>query len=227
MAHSLPPLPYPYDALAPTIDELTMRMHHDKHHAADVANLNGVIGGTEWADHPVEQLLADLAVLPEHLRTAVRDLGGAHANHTLFWEVMTPDGCGQPVGPLAEAIEVTFQSVTELKRQISNAAVACRGNGWAWLLHDGTGLAVTRTAHEDSPLMNGHTPLLGIDMWEHAYYLKHQNRRADYLEAWWNLVDWGQVTERYAALARDAGAFAAPPNREACPRHVRRATPWG
>jgi Fe-Mn family superoxide dismutase len=200
MAHSLPPLPYPYDALAPTIDELTMRMHHDKHHAAYVANLNGAIGGTEWADRPVEQLLADLAALPEDLRGAVRESGGAHANHTLFWEVMTPDGCGHPDGLLAEAIDATFHSVTELKRQLSNAAVACRGSGWAWLLHDGIGLAVTCTANEDSPLMNDRTPLLGIDMWEHAYYLKHQSRRADYLEAWWHLVDWRYVTERYAAL---------------------------
>jgi Fe-Mn family superoxide dismutase len=199
MPHELPPLPYPYDALAPTIDELTMRIHHDKHHGAYVANLNAALEGTEWADLPVEQVLADVAALPVQMRCAVRHDGGGHANHSLFWDIMAPDGGGRPAGALEDAIEEAFQSVSELKRQVSAAGLGRFGCGWAWLIHDGAGLAVTSTANQDSPLMDGHTPLLGVDVWEHAYYLKHQNRRADYLEAWWNVVDWERVAERYAA----------------------------
>ena len=200
MAHMLPPLPYPYGALEPTIDELTMRIHHDRHHAAYVANLNAALEGTEWYDHPLERLLGQLDVLPDEVRTVVRNNGGGHANHTLFWETMTPDGGGRPSGALAEAIDSTFKSVRELKRQITYAGAARFGSGWAWLVHDGRGLAVTSTPNQDSPLMNAHTPLLGIDVWEHAYYLKHQNRRADYLEAWWNVLDWRRVAERYAEV---------------------------
>jgi Fe-Mn family superoxide dismutase len=213
MSHALPPLPYPYDALAPTIDELTMRIHHDKHHGTYVANLNAALDGTEWADRQLEQLLADVDLLPEDMRTAVRNNGGGHANHTLFWEVMAPDGGANPAGPLADAIEATFESVGELKQQVSGAGGARFGSGWAWLIHDGAGLAVTSTPNQDSPLMNGHTPLLGVDVWEHAYYLKYQNRRADYLEAWWNVVDWQHVAERYATatgpnheLSEDGGS---------------------
>jgi superoxide dismutase, Fe-Mn family len=199
MPYALPPLPYPYDALSPTIDELTMRIHHNKHHAGYVANLNAALEGSEWADHPVEQLLADLDALPEDIRGAVRDNAGGHANHSLFWELMAPNGGREPSGPLADAIEATFQSVRDLKRRLSATGLALFGGGWAWLIHDGTGLAITSTANQDSPLIDGHTPLLGIDVWEHAYYLKYQNRRADYLEAWWNVVEWQRVGERYAA----------------------------
>jgi Fe-Mn family superoxide dismutase len=204
MPHSLPPLPYPYDALAPTIDELTMRLHHDKHHGGYVANLNAALEGTGWAERELEQLLGDVDLLPEDKRTAVRNDGGGHANHTLFWEVMAPDGGADPAGPLGEAIVIAFQSVQELKRQVSAAGAARFGSGWAWLVHDGTDLAVTSTPNQDSPLMNGHTPLLGIDVWEHAYYLKYQNRRADYLEAWWNVVDWARVAERYATATGES-----------------------
>ncbi len=201
MPHSLPPLPYSYDALAPTIDELTMRLHHGKHHATYVAKLNAALEGTGWADRPVEALLADLAALPEPLRAAVRDNGGGHANHTLYWETMAPDGGGDPAGPLRDAIEAAFGSVAELREQLNASGAGRFGCGWAWLVHDGDGLAVESTANQDSPLMNGGTPLLGIDVWEHAYYLKHQNRRADYLEGWWNVVHWERVAERYAEVA--------------------------
>ncbi len=201
MPHSLPPLPYSYDALAPTIDELTMRLHHGKHHAGYVAKLNAALEGTGWADRPVEALLADLAALPEPLRAAVRDNGGGHANHTLYWETMAPDGGGDPAGPLRDAIEAAFGSVAGLREQLNAAGAGRFGCGWAWLVHDGDGLAVASTANQDSPLMNGGTPLLGIDVWEHAYYLKHQNRRADYLEGWWNVVRWERVAERYAEVA--------------------------
>jgi Fe-Mn family superoxide dismutase len=200
MQYALPPLPYSYAALEPTIDELTMRIHHGKHHAGYVTNLNAGLEQSEWSGRPVEQLLGELHSLPEEIRTTVRNNGGGHANHTLFWEVMTPDGGGDPSGPLADAIDAEFQSVRDLKRRVSVAGAAQFGSGWAWLIHDGAGLAVTSTQNQDSPLMNGHTPLLGIDVWEHAYYLKHQNRRADYLEAWWNVVNWQCVAERYAEV---------------------------
>jgi Fe-Mn family superoxide dismutase len=207
MTYTLPPLPYPYDALAPTIDELTMRMHHGKHHGACVANLNAALDGADWAERPIEQLLADLGSVPDDVRVAVRDNGGGHVNHALFWDVMSPDGGGIPSGPLGDAIEVTFGSVRGLKRQVSAAALGRLGSGWAWLIYDGNGLAVTSTPNQDSPLMEGHTPLLGVDVWEHAYYLKYQSRRADYLDAWWNVVDWGRVAERYEAATggRDGG----------------------
>jgi superoxide dismutase, Fe-Mn family len=198
MAYELPSLPYAYDALEPTIDELTMRVHHDKHHGTYVANVNAALEGTEWADRPIEQVLDNLDLLPEDKRTAVRNNGGGHANHSLFWEIMSPDG-GEPEGELAAAISDTFDSVEELKRQLNDAGIKRFGSGWAWLIHDGTGLAVVSTPNQDSPLMAGNTPILGIDVWEHAYYLKHQNRRPDYLEAWWNVVNWPAVADRYAA----------------------------
>lgn len=200
MPYSLPPLPYSYDALAPTIDELTMRLHHGKHHGAYVANLNAALEGTAWADRPVEELLANLGELPEYVRGPVRDHGGGHANHSLYWETMAPDGGGEPAGVLGAAIESAFASVSELRQRLTAAGTGRFGSGWAWLVHDGEGLAVTSTPNQDSPLMNGHTPLLGIDVWEHAYYLKHQHRRADYLEGWWNVVDWHRVAERYSRL---------------------------
>jgi Fe-Mn family superoxide dismutase len=199
MPHALPPLPYPYGALEPTIDELTMRLHHDNHHAGYVAGLNAALAGTAWADRPVEDVLGDLGALPEDRRALVRDSGGGHLNHSLFWESMAPDHHGLPAGPLGEAIEVAFGSVHELERQVSAAGAGRFGRGWAWLVHDGAGLAVTSTANQDSPLMRGDTPLLGVDVWEHAYYLRYQHRRADYLEAWWNVVDWQRVATRYAA----------------------------
>jgi superoxide dismutase, Fe-Mn family len=200
MPYELPPLPYRYDALAPTIDELTMRVHHDKHHGSYVENLNAALDGSEWADRPIEQLLSDLDRLPQETRTAVRNNGGGHANHSLFWEAMAADGGTGPDGALAGAIEAAFGSVTELKRRLGAAAVARFGSGWAWVVHDGTGLAITSTLNQDSPLMYGHTPLLGVDVWEHAYYLKYQNRRADYIEAWWNVIDWARFAARYEAV---------------------------
>ena len=202
MPYELPALRYRYDALAPTIDELTMRVHHDKHHGGYVENLNAALDGTDWADRPIEQLLGDLDRLPEEKRTAVRNHGGGHANHTLFWEAMAADGGTGPEGALAAAIEAAFESVTELKRRLAEAAVRCFGSGWAWVVHDGTGLAITSTLNQDSPLRHGHTPLLGVDVVEHAYYLKYQNRRADYIEAWWNVIDWARFAARYEAVGR-------------------------
>ncbi len=205
MPFSLPDLPYAFDALEPTIDARTMEIHHDKHHAAYVANLNAALEGTEWADAPLEQLLDGLDLIPEAKRAAVRNNGGGHANHTLFWETMSPDGGGEPSGDLAEAINATFESVDALKAALNDAGVKRFGSGWTWLIHDGTGLAVVSTPNQDSPLMDGHAPLLGIDVWEHAYYLAYQNRRPDYLAAWWNVVNWDAVAERYAkASARRA-----------------------
>jgi superoxide dismutase, Fe-Mn family len=207
MPYELPSLRYPYDALEPTIDEQTMHVHHDKHHGTYVANVNAALKGTEWADRPIEQVLDNLDLLPENARTAVRNNGGGHANHSLFWQIMSPDGGGEPEGELAAAILDTFDSLDELKRQLSDAGMKRFGSGWAWLIHDGTGLAVVSTPNQDSPLMSGDTPLIGIDVWEHAYYLKYQNRRQEYLEAWWNVVHWSAVAERYAAaVGRAVGA---------------------
>jgi Fe-Mn family superoxide dismutase len=200
MAYELPPLPYSYDALEPTIDEQTMRLHHDKHHQAYIDKVNAALEGTEWADHSIDQVLgAELDIIPEDKRAVVRNNGGGHANHSLFWEIMSPEGGGEPSGDLGAAIEDTFDSFDELKRLVNEAGANRFGSGWAWLIHDGTGLAVISTPNQDSPLMNDDEPLLGIDVWEHAYYLKYQNRRPEYLEAWWNLVNWDAVAERYAA----------------------------
>jgi Fe-Mn family superoxide dismutase len=199
MPYEVPPLPYDYSALEPHIDEQTMHLHHDKHHQAYVDNANKALAGTEWEDRPVEAVLANLEILPEEIRTAVRNNAGGHANHSLFWEIMSPDGGGEPSGSLADAIKDTFDSVDELKKLLNDTGVKRFGSGWSWLVYDGTGLAVYSTANQDSPLMNGHTPLLGIDVWEHAYYLKYQNRRPDYLAAWWNVVNWGAVAARFDA----------------------------
>jgi len=201
MPIELPPLPYDYDALEPHIDEQTMRVHHDKHHQAYVDNANKALEGTEWADRPVEQILGDLDLIAEDKRTAVRNNAGGHANHTLFWEIMAPNGGGAPTGSLGAAIESTFGGLDELKRQVNDAGVKRFGSGWSWLVHDGTGLAVRSTANQDSPLMDDDTPLLGIDVWEHAYYLKYQNRRPDYLEAWWNVVNWDAVQKQFDKAA--------------------------
>ncbi|MDQ3895504.1 MAG: superoxide dismutase, partial [Actinomycetota bacterium] len=181
MPYELPPLPYPYDALEPHIDEATMRLHHDKHHQTYVDNLNTALEGSEWDGRPLEQVLDNLDLIADDRRAAVRNNGGGHANHALFWEIMSPDGGGEPEGELAAAITDTFDSFAELKRQVTDAALKRFGSGWAWLVHDGTGLAVVSTPNQDSPLMEGHTPILGVDVWEHANYLRYQNRRADYL----------------------------------------------
>ncbi len=199
MAFEVPPLPYEYGALAPTIDEQTMRLHHDKHHQAYVDNANAALQGTQWADRPVEQVLVELDLLPEEKRTAVRNNAGGHANHSLFWEIMSPDGGGEPSGSLADAINDTFGGVDELKQLVNDTGVKRFGSGWTWLVWDGTGLAVYSTANQDSPTMKDwdDVPLLGIDVWEHAYYLTYQNRRPDYLKAWWDVVNWNAVQQRF------------------------------
>jgi superoxide dismutase, Fe-Mn family len=201
MAYEVPPLPYDYAALEPHIDEQTMRVHHDKHHQAYVDNANKALEGTDWADRPVEELLQSLDAIPEDKRAAVRNNAGGHANHTLFWEIMSPDGGGDPEGGLADAIRSTFGDVESLKEQVNDAGVKRFGSGWTWLVHDGSGLAIVSTANQDSPLSDGQTPLLGIDVWEHAYYLKYQNRRPDYLAAWWNVVNWSDVARRFDQAA--------------------------
>jgi Fe-Mn family superoxide dismutase len=197
MAYEVPPLPYDYGALEPHIDEQTMRVHHDKHHQAYVDNANKALEGTEWADRPVEAVLANLDEMPEDKQAAVRNNAGGHANHSLFWEIMGADGGGEPSGSLADAISDTFGSLEELKKLVNDTGVKRFGSGWTWLVHDGTGLAVYSTANQDSPISNADTPLLGIDVWEHAYYLKYQNRRPDYLEAWWDVVNWDAVQQRF------------------------------
>jgi superoxide dismutase, Fe-Mn family len=198
MAHELPPLPYDFDALEPHIDAKTMEIHHDKHHQAYVTNLNAAIEGTEWADRPLEELLASLDSLPEDKRTPVRNNGGGHWNHTFFWQIMGPEGGGEPSGELASAIESAFGDLETLKAQVNDAGVKRFGSGWTWLVRDSGGaLTVLSTPNQDSPVMEGQTPILGIDVWEHAYYLKYQNRRPDYLEAWWNVIDWDAVGRRF------------------------------
>ncbi len=197
MPYEVPPLPYDYSALEPHIDEQTMRLHHDKHHQAYVDNANKALAGTEWDGRPVEAVLANLEILPEEIRTAVRNNAGGHANHTLFWEIMSPDGGGEPSGSLADAINNTFDSVDELKKLLNDTGIKRFGSGWSWLVYDGTGLAVYSTPNQDSPISISDTPLLGIDVWEHAYYLKYQNRRPEYLETWWNVVNWDAVQKRF------------------------------
>jgi len=203
MPYTVPDLPYDYAALEPHIDEATMRVHHDKHHAAYVTNLNAAIEGTEWDGRPIEQVLADLDLLPEDKQAAVRNNGGGHANHTLFWEIMGPNGGGEPSGALAKAISDTFDGLDQLKSAMNDAGVKRFGSGWSWLVWDGTGLSVYSTANQDSPILTSYddVPLLGIDVWEHSYYLKYQNRRPDYLEAWWNVVNWPAVEARYETAA--------------------------
>jgi superoxide dismutase, Fe-Mn family len=201
MAFEVPPLPYEYDALEPHIDEQTMRLHHDKHHQAYVDKADAALEGTEWADKPVEEVLQSLSQLPEDKRAAVRNNGGGHANHTLFWEIMSPDGGGEPEGDLAGAIASTFGSFDELKAKIADAGANRFGSGWAWLVVSGDALEVTSTPNQDTPVSEGMTPVLGLDVWEHAYYLKYQNRRPDYIDAWWNVVDWAEVARRFDAAS--------------------------
>jgi Fe-Mn family superoxide dismutase len=200
MAYDVPPLPYDYDALEPHIDEATMRVHHDKHHQAYVDKANGALEGTEWADRDVAEVLKNLDALPDDKRTVVRNNGGGHYNHTLFWESMKPGGGGEPSGELADAINAKFGSFSDFQAAMKNAGVNQFGSGWAWLVADGSGgVDVVATANQDNPISNGLTPLLGVDVWEHAYYLKYQNRRPDYIDAWWDTVDWDKVAERFAA----------------------------
>jgi superoxide dismutase, Fe-Mn family len=198
MPFELPDLPYAYDALEPHIDDATMHFHHDFHHKAYVDNANAALDGTEWADRPVEQVLADLELIAEDKRNAVRNNAGGHANHSLFWQIMSPDGGGLPGGALAAAIDSAIGGFDALKAAINDGGVKRFGSGWSWLVWDGTGLAVYSTPNQDSPWLQSHVPLLGIDVWEHAYYLKYQNKRPDYLEAWWNVVNWPEVERRFA-----------------------------
>jgi superoxide dismutase, Fe-Mn family len=200
MPYELPTLPYEHDALEPHIDRRTMEIHHGKHHQAYVDNANKALDGTEWADRPVEDVLRNLDSIPDDKRNAVRNNAGGHANHALFWQIMGPNGGGSPSGDLAQAIDSTFGGFDQLKEQVNAAGVARFGSGWTWLVKDdGGGLAVMSTPNQDSPVSEGKTPILGIDVWEHAYYLNYQNRRPDYLAAWWNVVDWDEVARRFAS----------------------------
>jgi superoxide dismutase, Fe-Mn family len=201
MPYEVPPLPYDYAALEPHIDEATMRVHHDKHHQAYVDKVNAALEGSEWADKPIAEVIANLSQVPDDKRTAVRNNGGGHYNHSLFWEWLSPDGGGEPQGDLAEAIDSAFGSFADFQEQLKNAGVNQFGSGWAWLVHDGSSLAVLSTPNQDNPLTDGKTPLLGVDVWEHAYYLKYQNRRPDYLDAIWNVVNWAKVGEGFAAAS--------------------------
>ena len=199
MAYEVPPLPYPADALEPHIDAETMTIHHDKHHQQYVDKVNAALEGTDLEDKPIEEVVANLDAVPEDKRTAVRNNGGGHYNHTLFWESMSPDGGGEPDGDLAAAIDDAFGSFDAFKEEFEAAGVGQFGSGWAWLVLDGGSVAVTSTPNQDNPISSGQTPLVGNDVWEHAYYLKDQNKRPDYLKAWWNTVDWAKVAERYDA----------------------------
>jgi Fe-Mn family superoxide dismutase len=198
LAHELPPLPYAYNALEPHVDEQTMRIHHDKHHGTYVTNLNAAL-----EKHPdlqkksVDDLLRGISSVPEDIRTVVRNNGGGHVNHTMFWEIMAPNAGGPPRGAIADAIKSTFGSFDAFKEQFNKAAVGRFGSGWAWLVDAGGKLSIESTANQDNPMMEGKKPVMGIDVWEHAYYLKYQNRRADYCTAWWNVVNWDAVNKRF------------------------------
>ncbi len=201
MAFSVPDLPYAFDALEPHIDAQTMEIHHDKHHGAYVTNANAALEGTQWADSPVEEILKNLGALPAEKQGPVRNNAGGHYNHTLFWESMGPGKGGEPTGALADAISSTFGSFSDFQAQLKAAGMGRFGSGWAWLVHNGSGLAIVSTPNQDNPISDGHTPLLGVDVWEHAYYLKYQNRRPDYIDAWWNTVNWDVVAGRFAAAS--------------------------
>ncbi|MGA3180136.1 MAG: superoxide dismutase [Verrucomicrobiota bacterium] len=197
---TLPPLPYPFDALEPHIDAQTMQIHHDKHHAAYVANLNKAVADfPDLGKMPVEALFKDLNAVPEKVRATVRNQGGGHYNHSIFWEMMKKNGGGQPAGELSKAIDAKFGSFAAFKDQFTKAAAGQFGSGWAWLVSDRDGLGIQSTPNQDSPLSEGKRPLLGLDVWEHAYYLKYQNRRADYIAAWFNVINWDYVSQRLAA----------------------------
>ena len=199
MAFELPPLPYDYNALEPYIDTQTMQLHHDKHHQAYVTNLNGALQNHEFASLPIEEVVRRLHEVPENIRTAVRNNGGGHLNHSMFWQIMKPNGGGQPGGELASAIQQKFGSFDAFKTAFNDAGVKRFGSGWTWLVVDRDGnLEVMSTANQDSPLTEGLYPVMGNDVWEHAYYLKYQNRRPEYLNAWWNVVNWDEIARRYA-----------------------------
>jgi Fe-Mn family superoxide dismutase len=198
MAYQLPPLPYPFDALEPSIDARTMEIHHDRHHATYVNNVNAALEGhPDLANMSVEDLLKNIDRVPDAIKTAVRNNGGGHANHSMFWQIMKKGGGGQPSGALADAINSTFGGFDQFKTQFSQAGAGRFGSGWAWLVVNNGNLEVTSTANQDSPLMEGKTPILGVDVWEHAYYLNYQNRRPDYIAAWWNVVNWDEVAKRF------------------------------
>ncbi len=199
MAYEVPALAYPYEALEPHIDAQTMTIHHDKHHQAYVDKVNAALEGTDFADQPIEEVIANLDAIPEDKRGPVRNNGGGHLNHTMFWESMSPDGGGAPDGDLGAAIDSAFGSFDDFKEQFEAAGVGQFGSGWAWLILDGDALAITSTPNQDNPISAGKTPLLGNDVWEHAYYLTYKNARPAYLEAWWNTVDWAKVAERYSS----------------------------
>jgi len=198
MAHSVPPLPYDYNALEPHIDEQTMRIHHDKHHAAYVNNLNAALEKhPELQNKSAEDLIKSINTVPEAIRTAVRNNGGGHVNHTMFWEIMGPGKGGEPTGKVGDAIKSAFGSFDAFKTQLNDAGVKRFGSGWAWLVDAGGKLVIESTANQDNPMMEGKKPILGVDVWEHAYYLKYQNRRPDYLAAWWSVVNWDAVNKRF------------------------------
>jgi len=198
MAHEVPPLPYDYNALEPHIDEQTMRIHHDKHHGAYVTNLNAALEKhPDLQQKSIDELLKGINTVPEDIRTAVRNNGGGHANHTMFWEIMGPGAGGAPGGALGDAIKASFGDVDTFKKQFADAAVKRFGSGWAWLIDVGGKLVIESTANQDSPIMEGKMPIMGLDVWEHAYYLKYQNRRPDYISAWWNVVNWDAVSRRF------------------------------
>lgn len=202
--YELPALPYSTDALEPHIDARTMEIHHGRHHKTYVDKLNAALEGhAELASQSIEALIANIEKVPENIRGAVRNNGGGHVNHSLFWQIMSPDGGGEPTGELAGAINDTFGSFEKFQEEFANAAINRFGSGWAWLVvkKDGN-LAVINTLNQDSPLMDGHTPVLGLDVWEHAYYLKYQNKRPDYIQAWWNVVNWDEVNKRYLAAKK-------------------------
>ncbi len=198
MAFEVPALPYDYNALEPYIDTQTMQLHHDKHHAAYVNNLNNAVNNTDFASKNVDDILRNINDVPQNIRTAVQNNGGGHSNHSMFWAIMKPNGGGEPTGALASAIQQAFGSFDQFKAAFNDAGVKRFGSGWTWLVLDQSGkLSVISTANQDSPLMNGQYPVMGNDVWEHAYYLKYQNRRPDYLAAWWNVVNWDEIARRY------------------------------
>ncbi|HEX4149371.1 MAG TPA: superoxide dismutase [Pirellulales bacterium] len=203
MAYTLPELPYPYNALEPNIDARTMEIHYTKHHNAYVTNLNNAIQGTDLGNQSIESLVASIDKVPENIRTIVRNNGGGHANHSLFWTIMTPGGGGEPSGPLADAIKSQLNGFASFKEAFTKAAMGRFGSGWAWLSVDRSKkLLIESTPNQDNPLMHGNTPILGLDVWEHAYYLLYQNRRPDYVTAFYNVINWKAVGDRYAAAIR-------------------------
>jgi Fe-Mn family superoxide dismutase len=202
MAYKVPDLPYPYDALEPHLSEETMRYHHDKHHQAYVDKANAALAGTEWEDVPPKELLTRLGELPDELRDAVRNNAGGHYNHCMFWRSMSPDGGGEPDGKLMHSIKDTFDTFGRFKETVQDAALSVFGSGWAWLVFDGKRVFIVTTPNQDNPVADGLTPLLGLDVWEHAYYLTYENRRAEYVDAWFNIIDWATVEQRFAEAPR-------------------------